>query len=132
MSPVFDDVLAPADAYASSFALAGLDARPSRRLVVLTCMDTRIDPLRVFGLQPGDAAILRNAGARIDAAMQRALVVARDQLGVERLLVMGHTDCRGTADASTTVRQDVDAFDIDGITAGGFVYDVATGRVTPA
>ncbi|HEV2591013.1 MAG TPA: carbonic anhydrase [Gaiellaceae bacterium] len=129
---MFDDELAAADAYTSSFSLAGVDAMPTRHLAVLTCMDARIDPLRIFGLEPGEAVILRNAGARVDAAMRNALAVAHDRLGVDRLLVLGHTDCRGTDDASTTVREDVEAFDVEGIAAGGFVYDVATGSVTPA
>jgi len=129
----FQDVLAAADAYAQSFTLGGLDAKPTRRLAVLTCMDTRIDPLRIFGLEPGEAAILRNAGARIDDAMRSALAVARDRLDVERLLVLGHTDCRGTDDAFVTVREDVAASgSVSGIAVGGYVYDVATGGVTPA
>ena len=133
MPPVFDDVLAAADAWAASFPLAGLTAIPERRLAVLTCMDARIDPLRILGLQPGDAAILRNAGARIDDAVKGALAVAQDKLGVERLLVLGHTDCRGTNDAFATVRADVEASgSLGGLVVGGYVYDVATGRVTAA
>jgi carbonic anhydrase len=129
---VFEEELAAADAYAAAFDLGALGALPSRRLAVLTCMDTRIDPLRIFGLQPGEAAVLRNAGARVDDAVRAALDVARDRLAVNRLLVLGHTDCRGTDDAAATVAEDVARFDVKGVVAGGFVYDVATGRVTPA
>ena len=129
---MFDDELAAAETYAESFALGDLDAKPTRRLAVLTCMDTRIDPLRIFGLEPGEAAIIRNAGARIDDAARSVLAVARDRLDVERVLVLGHTDCRGTDDAAASVGEDVSAFDVPGIAAGGYVYDVATGRVTPA
>jgi carbonic anhydrase len=132
MRRVFDDELAAADAWAASFPLAALTAMPSRRLGVLTCMDTRIDPLRIFGLKPGEAAILRNAGARIDDAVRAALVVAQEKLDVERLLVLGHTDCRGTDDAFATVRADVEASGSLGLAIGGYVSDVATGRVTPA
>lgn len=131
MRPVFDDELAAADAYAASFDLGGLTAMPSRRLALLTCMDARIDPLRIFGLQPGDAAVLRNAGARIDEAIRAALDVARDRLAVDRLLVLGHTDCRGTGDAAVTVAEDIARLQIDGMHVGGFVYDVATGRIKP-
>jgi carbonic anhydrase len=131
MARVFEDVLPAADTYAESFALGDLTALPTRRLAVLTCMDTRIDPLRIFGLQVGEAAILRDAGARIDDGMRAAIVTARDALEVNRLLVLGHSDCRGTDDAFVTVAADVDAFDIPGVAVGGYVYDVATGRVTP-
>ncbi len=132
MAGVFDQELAAAETYAASFDLGGLGAMPSRRLAVLTCMDTRIDPLRIFGLQPGEAVVLRNAGARLDGGMRAALEVARDRLGIERLLLLGHTDCRGTDDASATVAEDVAHAAIDGVETGGFVYDVATGRVTSA
>jgi carbonic anhydrase len=131
MPRVFADELAAADAYAQSFQLGHLSPLPARGLAVLTCMDTRIDPLRIFGLQPGEAAVLRNAGARVDDGMRAALVVARDRLDVTRLLVLGHTDCRGTDDAAATVAEDIAAFAVAGIEAGGFVYDVATGVVTP-
>jgi carbonic anhydrase len=111
-----------------------LDAKPARGLAVLTCMDARIDPLRIFGLRPGDAAVLRNGGARIDDGMLASLVIARDRLDVTRLAVLGHTDCRGTADARETVAADTARLRADGSLSGvavaGFVYDVATGRVT--
>jgi carbonic anhydrase len=130
----FSDVLAAADAYAESFDLAGLEATPTRGLAVLTCMDARIDPLRIFGLRAGEAAVLRNGGARIDGGMLAALAIARDRLDVTRLLVLGHTDCRGTVDARETVAADVTRLDTDellpGIAVGGYVYDVATGRIT--
>jgi carbonic anhydrase len=78
--------------------------------------------------------VLRNAGARIDEATAAALALARDRLEVERVLVLGHTDCRGTDDASTTVDEDVKraGAELPGLAFGGFVYDVATGRIIPA
>ena len=57
-------------------------------LVVLTCMDARIDPLRVVD----DAFILRNAGAQCSEDVIRSLRLARG-LGVTRVRVLGHTDC---------------------------------------
>lgn len=57
-------------------------------------MDSRIDPLRVVGMKPGDAKILRNAGARVTEDVLRTLVLATHLLNVERILVMPHTDCR--------------------------------------
>lgn len=129
MRRVFEDELAAAAEYAASFAHGGLGAMPSRRLAVLTCMDARIDPLRIFGLQLGEAVVLRNAGARIDEGTRAALDVARERLAVTRLLVLGHTDCRGTDDAAVTVAEDVARFERDGMEIGGFVYDVGTGRL---
>ena len=91
---VFADVLAANAAYVERFDAAGLSGRAARGLAVLTCMDTRIDPLAVLGLRPGDAKILRNAGARVTDEVVDTLVLARYLLGVERVLVMAHTGCR--------------------------------------
>jgi carbonic anhydrase len=64
-------------------------------------MDSRIEPLRMLGLRPGDAKILRNAGARVTDDVLRTLVLASFLLGVDRVMVVAHTDCRmagGTED----------------------------------
>jgi carbonic anhydrase len=57
-------------------------------------MDSRIDPLSVLGMQPGDVKILRNAGARVTEDVLRTLVLATYLLGVTRVLIMPHTDCK--------------------------------------
>ncbi len=93
----FADVLTANAAYAGGFSPAGLDGRAARGLAVLTCMDSRIDPLAMLGLEPGDAKIVRNAGARVTDEVLATLVVARYLLDVERLMVIAHTDCRMVA-----------------------------------
>lgn len=65
-----------------------------RGLAILTCIDSRIDPLAVFGLEPGDAKILRNAGARVTEDVLRTLALAVAALGVTRIAVVQHTDCK--------------------------------------
>jgi carbonic anhydrase len=90
----FADVLAANEAYAAEFTLAGLQPRAAKRLAVLTCIDSRIEPLAMLGLQPGDAKILRNAGARVTDDVLRTLVLASYLLGVDRAMVIAHTDCR--------------------------------------
>lgn len=90
----FDDVLAANEAYAERFVSAGLSGRAARGLAVLTCMDTRLDPLAMLGLRPGDAKILRNAGARVTDDVVDTLVLARYLLGVDRVMVVAHTHCR--------------------------------------
>jgi carbonic anhydrase len=57
-------------------------------------MDSRISPLAIVGMGPGDVKILRNAGARVTDDVLRTLVLATFLLGVNRVLVMPHTDCR--------------------------------------
>jgi len=98
----FDDVLAANEDYAGRFAMAGLPGEAARGLAVVTCMDSRIEPLAMLGLSAGDAKILRNAGARVTDDVVRTLVLARYLLNVERVMVVAHTRCRmasGDSDA---------------------------------
>ena len=92
--PTFADVLAANEAYAHDFRLAGLQPLAARGLAVLTCIDSRIEPLKMLGLRPGDAKILRNAGARVTDDVLRTLVLASYLLGVDRAMVIAHTKCR--------------------------------------
>ncbi|MGC5011765.1 beta-class carbonic anhydrase [Streptosporangium sp. DT93] len=89
----FDDLLAANEEFSATFTDAELTGKAARGLAVVTCMDSRIDPLGVFGLKPGDAKILRNAGARVTDDVLRTLVLAVNLLAVERVMVMPHTDC---------------------------------------
>src|SRR4051794_41055291 len=99
----FDDVLEANAAYAADFGLAGLEPRAARGLAVVTCMDSRIEPLAMLGLAPGDAKILRNAGARVTDNVVRTLVLARYLLGVDRVMVVAHTRCRMAQDSEADV-----------------------------
>jgi carbonic anhydrase len=103
----FADVLEANERYAESFSLGGLQARAGRGLAVLTCMDSRIEPLAMLGLRPGDAKILRNAGARVTDDVLRTLVLAHYLLGVERAMVVGHTRCRMAAGSEDAVHEAV-------------------------
>ena len=90
----FTDVLAANEAYAASFEGGGLSGQAARGLAIVTCMDSRIDPLRVVGMDAGDAKILRNAGARVTEDVLRTLALATYLLNVDRVLVMPHTRCK--------------------------------------
>ena len=76
-------------------------------------MDSRIEPLKVVGMKGGDAKILRNAGARVTEDVLRTLVLATHLLGVKRVLVMPHTDCRMASADEPTIHQTI--FDASGI-----------------
>lgn len=93
MVDLFSDVWAANAAFAADFPLAGLSGKAAHGLAVVTCMDTRIDPLAVLGQAPGDAKILRTAGARVTDDVLRSLVLAVHLLGARRVLVVAHTDC---------------------------------------
>lgn len=92
----FDDVLTANAAYGQQFVDEKIPGRAARGLAVVTCMDSRISPLDMLGLVPGDAKILRNAGARVTDDVLRTLVLAVHLLDVNRVLVVAHTDCRMT------------------------------------
>ena len=90
----FDDVLAANAEYTKTFQDPDLPGQAAAGLAVVTCMDSRIDPLGMLGLDRGDAKILRNAGGRVTEDVLRTLVLAAHLLGVRRVLVAQHTDCR--------------------------------------
>ena len=90
----FADILAANADFARTFHELGLTGRAARGLAIVTCMDSRIDPLRIVGMGPGDAKILRNAGARVTDDVLRTLVLATYLLDVDRVLVMPHTRCK--------------------------------------
>ena len=103
----FDDVLASNEAYASRFVDTGLPGQAAKGLAVVTCMDSRIDPLHMLGLEPGEAKILRNAGGRVTDDVLRTLVLATHLLGVNRVLVVEHTDCRMASATDEQVHQQI-------------------------
>jgi carbonic anhydrase len=90
---MFDDLLAANRRYASGFALQGIPGTAAKGFGLVTCMDSRIEPLVMLGLSQGDAKILRNAGGRVTSDVLRSLVLATTFLGVEYVTVMHHTDC---------------------------------------
>jgi carbonic anhydrase len=102
-SDPFADVLRANQGFQVGYADAHLTGTAARGLGVLTCMDSRIDPLRMLGLQAGDAKILRNAGARVTDDVLRTLALASYLLGVERFMVVAHTDCRMAAGDEASV-----------------------------
>ena len=90
----FDDLLAANSEYQKTFKYSELTGSAQKGLAIVTCMDSRINPLSVVGMRSGDAKILRNAGARVTEDVLRTLVLATYLLGVDRILIMPHTDCR--------------------------------------
>jgi carbonic anhydrase len=102
VSDAFDDLLAANRTYAETFDLSGFDGIAHAGVAIVTCMDSRIDPLRMVGLSPGDAKIFRNPGGRVTEQALEALVLAVHLLNVRRVLVVPHTRC---AMASSTLEQ---------------------------
>lgn len=103
----FQDVIGANAAYAEHFADHGLPARAGKGLALITCMDSRLDPLAIVGMHPGDAKILRNAGARVTEDVLRTLVLATYLLGVDRVLVMPHTRCRMAGASESQIHEKI-------------------------
>jgi carbonic anhydrase len=90
----FNDLFLANAEFVKGFKSQDLTGEARKGLAIVTCMDSRIDPLRIVGMSSGDAKILRNAGARVTEDVLRTLILATTLLNVSRVLVMPHTDCR--------------------------------------
>ncbi len=135
-------------------------AVPAEPLAILTCMDVRIEPLRLFGWPLGQVHVLRNAGARVTEDVIRSLVISQQALSTRRVLLMPHTGCgvlnldpsqltaglgpaarppldfRGMTDLTEAVREDVARLAAspwipDTIDVAAVILDTRTGRVAP-
>ena len=152
--PQVDRILESNRAYAGARANVH-NARPGRRLAVVTCMDARIDVFAALGLHLGEAHVLRNAGGRVTEDVLRSLALSTHVLGVDTVVVMQHTECglAGVTDEELRKRTGADLgfLPIDDHTAAlcddveqlaatpylspvaaiaGLVFDVETGEVT--
>jgi carbonic anhydrase len=117
---MFDDLLDANRRYRSDFHNSGVEGKAAKGLAVLTCIDSRIDPLAMLGLTPGDAKILRNAGARVTDDSLRSLVLAVSFLGVTRVCVVQHTDCAMVGRTDDQIRADIGA--LRGVDATGWHF----------
>jgi carbonic anhydrase len=104
----FKDALEANDEYIKSFKYSELTGVAQKGLAIVTCMDSRINPLSVVGMKSGDAKILRNAGARVTDDVLRTLVLATYLLGVERILIMPHTNCRMAQVDDVEIHREID------------------------
>lgn len=91
---VFADELSANQEFAKSFHDSGLGGQAAKGLALVTCMDSRIDPLAMLGMKAGDMKIIRNAGAVVTDDVLRTLVLAVHLLNVNRILVVPHTNCK--------------------------------------
>ena len=148
-------VLAANELYAAARANVH-DAKPSRRLAVITCMDSRIDVFAALGLRLGESHVLRNAGGRVTDDTLRSLALSCHVLGTDTVIVMQHTKCglAGVTDEDLQARTGANLgfFPIDDHEAAlredveclatrpylepikviaGLIYDVETGQITP-
>ena len=159
---ITDELVENSRAYARSFdksGLSGLPGPPAKKIAVVACMDARLIPTRVLGLDEGDAHVIRNAGGAVTDDEIRSLAISQHELGTREIILIHHTKCgmatlsddefRSRLERETGIRPEwaVEAFtDVDAdvrqcmkrIEASpfiphknvrGFVYDVDTGEL---
>jgi carbonic anhydrase len=90
---VIDELLANNTTFAKTFDGAPASVVPAKKVVVLTCMDSRLDPVSVLGLTPGDAHVLRNAGGIASEDAIRSIMLSQRRLGTTSIMVIHHSDC---------------------------------------
>jgi carbonic anhydrase len=155
-----DDLLRNAEAYAETFDRGELPLPPAKKVAVVACMDARIVPSQLLGLEEGDAHVIRNAGGVVSDEEIRSLAISQNLLGTEEIILIHHTDCgmltfddkqfsdqlkeqtgvrpswpaRTFSDLEEDVRDSIarinDSPFIPSKNVRGFVYDVATARLS--
>lgn len=104
-----DEVLAHNGRFAETFAGETLSAPPRRKLLVVACMDARINVEKALGLRYGDAHILRNAGGTVTDDVLRSAIVSTNVLGTREIMVINHTGCGMMACTDHGLREDLAA-----------------------
>ena len=90
---VTDELLENSKRYADEFDKGDLPLPPAKKVAVVACMDARLIPTRVLGLDEGDAHVIRNAGGVITDDEIRSLAISQHLLGTEEIILIHHTDC---------------------------------------
>ena len=90
---VTDELLAYNETYAAAFTKGDLPMPPDKKVAIVACMDARLDPARVLGLEEGDAHVIRNAGGVVTDDAIRSLTISQRLLGTEEIILLHHRDC---------------------------------------
>jgi carbonic anhydrase len=90
---VTDHLLSNNNSYAEQFTKGDLPLPPAKKIAIVACMDARLDPARVLGLEEGDAHVIRNAGGVVSDDAIRSLAISQRLLGTEEIVLIHHTDC---------------------------------------
>lgn len=109
MATDFDDLITANRKFADDFGLGDFDGIAHAGVAIITCMDSRIEPLAMVGLAPGDAKIFRNPGGRVTPQALEALVLGVHLLNVSRILIVPHTRCAVASHTEQELRERVAA-----------------------
>jgi carbonic anhydrase len=105
----FDDLLAANRTFAATMHEPNFTGMAEAGVLVVTCMDSRIEPLRMIGLDLGDAKILRNPGGRVTDQVLVGIVLGVDLLNVNRVLIVEHTRCAMGSSTESQMREKLTA-----------------------
>ncbi len=108
MAADFDDLIDANQRWAATTEVGGFDGVAKAGVAIVTCMDSRIQPLEMVGLGLGDAKIFRNPGGRVTAQALEALVLGAHLLNVQRILIVPHTRCAVASSTEAELRQRVE------------------------
>ena len=117
-----DRLLASAADYAEHWPAEPLAARPATGVAIVACMDARIDVYSLFGLAPGDAHVIRNAGGLVTDDTIRSLAISQRFLGTKEIILVHHTSCgmQGLDDEEFASALETETGSRPGWAAGGF------------
>lgn len=103
-----DQLLANNRRYQETFDAGGLQAPPACRVAVLACMDARLHPEKILGLNIGDAHVIRNAGGVVTDDAIRSLLISQRLLGTEEIILMHHTECGMLSFTDDAMKQQIE------------------------
>ena len=131
-----DDLLQNSKAYAAAFDKASLPLPPAKGVAVLACMDARVNPYGILGLEEGDAHVIRNAGGVVTDNDIRSLAISQHLLGTSEIILIHHTECGMLTftDLDQDVRESIARIKSSPFlprkdNVRGFVYDVKDGTL---
>ncbi|AQP46983.1 carbonic anhydrase [Tessaracoccus aquimaris] len=116
----FDDLLANNATYASTFTDGNFDGVARAGVAIVTCMDSRIEPLAMLGLHLGDAKILRSPGGRVTTSVLNGCVLGVQLLQVDRIMIIPHTRCAMAKGTDEDVRRQI--LEANGVTASWMTF----------
>ena len=103
-----EEFLSRNDTYAAGFD-GPLPLPPARKTAVVACMDARLNPYGVLGLEEGDAHVIRNAGGVVSDDVIRSLAISQRLLGTEEIILIHHTDCGMVTFSDDEFRRQIEA-----------------------
>lgn len=107
--PSVDELVQYNTKQTENFDDAELPGEPVRKLAIVTCMDSRVDPFDILGIANGEAHIIRNAGGVITDDVVRSLCLSQRSLGTREIILVHHTDCGLQKVDETSFRNELEA-----------------------